>query len=119
MDHGILTEGGGGVCTDLRKAFDAINHELRLGKPRSYGIKDEEVEWVKDYLNNRKQVLGFPNTWIFHVMMSQYRILLYNQCCCNFQHKKAMHLQIFVNDELTAVSKWTEQNLLFLNKKRK
>lgn len=43
----------------LKKVFDTINHELFLEKLYSYEIKNNELKWLKDYLNNRKQAVGF------------------------------------------------------------
>ena len=43
------------VFMDLRKAFDTVNHKILCSKLSVYGIKDANLEWIKNYLNNRSQ----------------------------------------------------------------
>ena len=40
---------------DLKKAFDTINHDILIRKLPHFGINDNIVIWVKNYLTNRKQ----------------------------------------------------------------
>ena len=40
---------------DLRKAFDTVNHSVLLSKLAFYGIEDVEYQWLRSYLQNRKQ----------------------------------------------------------------
>ena len=40
---------------DIKKCFDTINHEILLVKLQKYGIKNDELNWFKSYLHNRKQ----------------------------------------------------------------
>ena len=60
MDQGILT---GSVFIDLRKAFDTVNHDLLLAKLYDHGVTGGELNWFKDYLSNRKQLVDFHNTY--------------------------------------------------------
>lgn len=55
MDEGLLT---GAVFIDLRKAFDYVNHDLLIKKLESYGFKNNELNWFKSYLSDRKQVVS-------------------------------------------------------------
>ena len=41
-------------------AFDCINHELLFSRLKFYGVRDVILEWLKSYLNKRKQEL----TWV-------------------------------------------------------
>ena len=43
------------VYTDFEKAFDKVPHRRLLSKLQSYGVNDEIVAWIKDFLCNRKQ----------------------------------------------------------------
>ena len=44
-----------GVFVDLEKAFDTVNHEILIKKIEHYGIHNSYKDWLKSYLNNRKQ----------------------------------------------------------------
>ena len=43
------------VFLDLKKAFDAIDHEVILSKMSVCGIQDATYNWSKSYLENRTQ----------------------------------------------------------------
>ena len=44
-----------GVFIDLKKAFDTVDHFLLVKKLNVYGIRGMANDWVKNYLNNKKQ----------------------------------------------------------------
>ena len=43
------------IYTDLRKAFDTVPHDLLLAKLEHCGIRDCNLNWVKSFLQDRKQ----------------------------------------------------------------
>ena len=43
------------ILCDLRKAFDCVNHNILLIKLEKMGIKNNELLWFKNYLQNREQ----------------------------------------------------------------
>ena len=56
----------GGILTDLSKAFDCLNHNLLVAKLAAYGFEDRALNFVYDYLKNRKQrtkVNGSYSSW--------------------------------------------------------
>ena len=56
----------GGILTDLSKAFDCLNHNLLIGKLEAYGFDVSALEFVNNYLKERKQrtkVSGSYSTW--------------------------------------------------------
>eukprot|EP00112_Aurelia_sp_Birch-Aquarium-sp1_P018852 Seg457.1 transcript_id=Seg457.1/GoldUCD/mRNA.D3Y31 product="putative RNA-directed DNA polymerase from transposon BS" pseudo=true protein_id=Seg457.1/GoldUCD/D3Y31 len=55
-DKGMLT---GAIFVDLSKAFDTISHSGLLSKLPSYGVMNTELQWLTDYLFNRKQIVQY------------------------------------------------------------
>jgi len=40
---------------DFRKAFDLVDHSLLVGKLRTHGVKPTAINWIIDFLRDRKQ----------------------------------------------------------------
>ena len=49
----------GAIFTDLSKAFDSVDHEILISKLESYGFKDIELDWFRNYLTDQKQLVSF------------------------------------------------------------
>ena len=49
------------MFVDLRKAFDTVDHAVLLNKLHAYGIRDSEMAWFTNYLNNGSQVVDFQS----------------------------------------------------------
>ncbi len=50
-----------GLFIDLSRAFDTISPEILLNKLHIYGIRGIAYDWLRDYLNNRKQFVSYQN----------------------------------------------------------
>ena len=51
------------MLSDLRKAFDTMNHESLIFKLESYGVRGICLEWFRLYLNDRTQCVAFNNQY--------------------------------------------------------
>ena len=51
------------IYTDFQKAFDKVPHQRLLRKLHSYGVNDITLQWIKDFLCNRKQRVGLNNSY--------------------------------------------------------
>ena len=47
---------------DLKKAFDSVDHDVLLKKLEIYGIRGTTNEWIRSYLNSRKQYISIDSS---------------------------------------------------------
>lgn len=60
----ILDNGGtlDSIYMDFMKAFDKVPHKRLLRKLRSYGLSEQIIKWVEDFLRDRSQKVSVNNS---------------------------------------------------------
>ena len=58
--HWLHATDGTGVTVrtallDFRKAFDLVDHNILVGKLRTLGVEPTAINWIIDFLRDRKQ----------------------------------------------------------------
>ena len=48
---------------NLSKAFDTVNHDILLNKLEKYGIRNNSLHLITNYLTNRKQIVYIINSY--------------------------------------------------------
>ena len=51
-----------GLFIDIKKCFDCINHDILFTKLHRAGIRGQALNWLKSFLQNRKQVVKIGHT---------------------------------------------------------
>ena len=133
------------VYIDFRKAFDTVNHRILLQKLDMLGIKDNCLQWFKDYLTLRKQrtfanncmsesavikcgvpqgsILG-PTLFLLHVndisdAVEQCQTLMYaDDTVLYYSHHDIDLLTQAVQSDLNQLSSWCQKNQLTINSKK-
>ena len=55
MQMGIQTDF---ILLDFSKAFDTVGNEEIIQNVHHYGIRGDTLNWIKDFLDNRKQAVA-------------------------------------------------------------
>ena len=139
VDLGLLT---GAVFIDLRKAFDSVDHEILISKLESYGLRDIELDWFRNYLTDRKQLVslgkeisdpclitsGVPQGSILGpllfvlfvndlpIVLERCQILMYaDNTIMYFAASNAQEISSTLTSELAKVNDWLVHNSLFIH----
>ena len=131
-----------GICIDMSKVFDTVDHSLLIKKMQHYGIGGISLWWFSDYINNREQyvsldnctseilpvtcdvpqgfILGpllfilFINDIVNTSNLTEF-IMFADDTILFFKHQNLITLYNIVNTELIQISKWFKLNKLSLN----
>ena len=131
----------GGVCLDVAKAFDCLNHDILLYKMQKIGFTDGTIDWFRSYLT-RSQVVKYndnlstvknvktgigqgtilgPLLFIFYIndviaVTNSLKINMYADDCilyCSGNDWNRMKLKM--QPELDSLQSWFTHNRLKLN----
>ena len=130
------------IFIDLKKAFDTVDHLIRLNKMRNYGIDGLEHQWFSSYLDNRRQFckvngvcfdpaeinIGVPQgsclgPLLFLIYINDLRFALKcakatmyaDDTAISFSSDNIEEIDAVVNAELACLEKWLHGNELSLN----
>ena len=70
---------GCGVFIDLKKPFDAVNHNILIQKLEHYGIRNTALNWFKSYVTERKQFV-----FINGINVVSHKVLYLELCCLKY-----------------------------------
>ena len=93
----------GALLLDLSKVFDTISYSVMLSKLKTYGINNEELEWLASYLFYRSQVVD--------INKKRSNDLYY-------VHSDINVIEKVLNDEMSYLLHYLYQNELILNLKK-
>ena len=135
----------GAVFIDLRKAFDTVDHNVVVRKLQQIGVVNTELNWFKNYLNNRTQVVkienkssqvsdistGVPQGSILGPLLFVLVIndlpphldncgtLMYaDDTDLFYSSKDVKKIEYTLTKDIDKINNWLEENSLFLNKKK-
>ncbi|XP_050534985.1 uncharacterized protein LOC126902005 [Daktulosphaira vitifoliae] len=65
----IISKGGqvDAIYTDLKKAFDSVNHSILISKLSAMGVGNPMIDWLSSYLSGRKQIVKIGNVTSFTI----------------------------------------------------
>lgn len=142
IDGGKYT---GVLYMDFSKAFDTVNHSCLLQKLPYYGINGVELEWLSDYLFNRKQLVVYEGIYsnvesithgvpqgsilgplLFLILVNDLQsqlticsLLMYaDDTVLYFSDKLSSNIEKLINEEAEIVQRWVNDNCLLLNLKK-
>ena len=133
------------VYIDGMKAFDTVNHKILLDKLQFFGIKGKCADWLKEYLNNRKQctiannvvskqeaiTCGVPQgsvcgplLFLLYIndiskSLKNCKVSLYaDDTVLYYSSNDLNHPKTVVQTDLNELSKWCSKNKLTINCKK-
>ena len=102
------------ILLDFSKAFDKVAHEKLILKLHQYGIRGDTLNWIKDFLDNRKQTVVINGINSDEVPVSSGVPILFLAYINDLPEQVKSRVRLFADDTAMylAISSTTEGQVL-------
>ena len=107
------------IFIDLSKAFDIVDHHIKVSNLENYGLNGNNLRWFQSYLKDYKQYLNFSYKIAnLSYICILYPIMFFDNTNHVYSHKNINQLFTKVTEELEKTGKWFKANKLPLNNEK-